>query len=274
MVIVHRAAFRRVLLAFSLITVSGCGGGGGGGLSTDACSTLKFDPKIINGTSCAKERTPIVELLDNYTIEFDGQSITDEQFICTGFLITPDTVLTAAHCLETFPPTSVRIGGETIPIADGVVHPKYSEREVDGQTLIYTFFDVAIVKLSRPSSVATIPIAETVELKSGTHLQIFGFGESGFDPTPVLRSGEMELGTATAFHLITKPFDGTGSNTCYGDSGGPATIELDGGLAAVGITTQGTSDLCNIGDESSFQNLQNPETIAFIREHAPGTVFK
>jgi hypothetical protein len=75
--------------------------------------------------------------------------------------------------------------------------------------------------------------------------------------------------------VVIAEFAEEGSNTCFGDSGGPATLtftESDGSLhtGLVGVTSGGSSQACEKGELSSFTNLQAQPVISFIRETVPG----
>jgi secreted trypsin-like serine protease len=73
-----------------------------------------------------------------------------------------------------------------------------------------------------------------------------------------------EVTTDSIFSTYAPP---TQSNTCFGDSGGPAFVEDEnGGLALVGITSTGTNVTCAMGDRSAFTKLTNKTLRAFIEE--------
>ena len=65
-----------------------------------------------------------------------------------------------------------------------------------------------------------------------------------------------------------------GSDTCNGDSGGPAYIqESDGSYSVVG-TTLGGSSQCASGDEAIFTAMGGVGIPAFLRSAAPEATYK
>lgn len=65
-----------------------------------ASSVARRALPIINGRDCsAQEYTSAVGLIAELTLSMEGQTVTVPMLICTGTLIAPDVVLTAAHCV-------------------------------------------------------------------------------------------------------------------------------------------------------------------------------
>ena len=81
--------------------------------------------------------------------------------------------------------------------------------------------DVAIIQLAESVSHPTLPLALSEDTKAGDRFSIFGFGLDEKGGRDVLRSGEAEVSSVTDQHIISN-FNGEGSNSCSGDSGGPA----------------------------------------------------
>jgi hypothetical protein len=112
-----------------------------------------------------------------------------------------------------------------------------------------------------------VQIAQSVA--EGDILTILGYGvTNGVTQvgSGVLRIGEMRVNEVTTDSIFSDYTPPAMSNTCFGDSGGPAFVEAeDGGLALAGITSTGTNITCAIGDRSAFTNLTNQAILAFIR---------
>ena len=178
--------------------------------------------------------------------------------MCSGTLIGCDRFLTAAHCVcrgegsacqSPAPEQPLRVylqNAGFFAVLRRHVHPDYS----------FPDNDIAVLELSRPA-VGLIPsplAAASVPL--GTEATIVGFGRSG--------GGQEDYGIKQAGPVLTAEcppdaagpghicwaFDGEGSNTCNGDSGGPLFIEQDGALAVAGVTSGGTRRDCLAGDRS------------------------
>jgi secreted trypsin-like serine protease len=252
-----------LLVSVSLL-VSSCGGGGGGssdsgggdGLSNNACESLGLNARIINGTECSTTDSPVVRIS---LIFKDGTTAS-----CSGTMLTQTHVLSAGHCF----PAEVRSATITANgrRVDGVRYFRHPGYNATNQAL---FKDVAILELGSNAGLPTVPLMVSSAASSGDTIKIFGFGLDENGGAGVLKSGEMRVNDVTTDHLITS-FDGEGSNTCSGDSGGPALLVGANGIGIVGITSSGFLTDCGVGDTSLFANTQSAEYLNFIRETVPG----
>jgi len=184
-------------------------------------------------------------------------------------MIAPDAVLTAAHCFLNSPSTvAVAIGPiDSVQSYQAVrwePHPSFS------QTNQGAFNDVAVVFLNTNLDLPVLPLLGSRSVESGEILAIYGYGESGSGETDFaeLRSGEMEAADVTTNHILAL-YDGTGSNTCFGDSGGPIVADVGGGPAIAGITSTGALENCGPGDASLFVNIQSTSIADFVRSQVP-----
>ncbi len=266
---------RAALVKFSLLMIisiaaATCGGGGGDGdgdqdLSNNACSVLQLPVKIVNGTSCGGlQRSLVVRVV---LVDRVGN-----QGFCSGTMLTASTVLTAAHCIVVARPVRVFVvNGEPLSSASLTevdswqVHPGFRG---DGNALVA---DVAVLLLSSPLPLPSLPVLTSIPVQAGDILSIFGYGEdeNGRFDFEELQSGEMRADeVATSF--IRAKYRGEGSNTCLGDSGGPLIKTVGGTPALVGITSSGTEPDCGEGDNSYFTNLQDPAVLQFLQVEVPG----
>ena len=170
-------------------------------------------------------------------------STKDGQF-CSGSLIAPTWVLTAAHCVKTLHEGDLVVfagsynllqPGRLVPIAtNGIIrNENYNNSET------YPLYDVALLKLASPiSDLKTIALADESAEKahsSTSNAIISGWGDtsegsgSGSDDLLYTRVGIMEYSACNAKYngSITQDMvcaTKANADTCQGDSGGPLII--------------------------------------------------
>lgn len=254
-----------LLLIVSLVI--GCGGGGGSDSSSDDslsdanfCLSLGVNAKIISGDLCQSNASPIVRI--DLTTQ-DGDTA-----ICTGNIIAPNKVLTAAHCFLTLKIASASIhsDGKDIAVSEVKVHPDVG---TDGTNLAL-FNDVAVLTTARNLNLPAIPIVTSEEVAIGDAIGVQGFGLDENGGFGISKGGAMLVTDLSPNHIFAA-FDGNGSNPCNGDSGGPALLTLtDGSVGIVGIVSSGNpSTQCLAGDVTLFTNLQTESVLDFIVSQVP-----
>ena len=198
----------------------------------------------------AGKDAPVARIVNGQTeSNFDAVGIVNGG--CTGTLISPTHLLTAAHCVEEVGATegTFEVNGNTYETSRITVHPDYNADRFD------VGYDIAIMELSRPVAGVTAMEINRTRPEVGTSLTLVGFGMGGTTDRPVddfgnKRVGETELERVTQNHLIWN-FDGDEeSNTAPGDSGGPAFVNVNGTPLIAGITSGGDGDAHSLGDRS------------------------
>ncbi len=172
--------------------------------------------------------------------------------LCTGTLVAPDVVVTAGHCIETQPFEVIlgitdftRPGGERIAVARAVAYPDWRRA-----------FDVGVLVLEHPSGAKPRALASACTAKEhladGVRLRVVGFGlttASGTGDNTELHEADLQVTDAActrsgACNPEIAPggelaAGGHGTDSCFGDSGGPAFVATASGPALLGIVSRG-----------------------------------
>lgn len=239
-----------VLLGSLLLAVSGCGSSGDGGGTA-------VRPTIVGGVPAIPHAWPSqVALLDS------SKNVNYEAQFCGGTVISPDWVITAAHCVDGLLPGELDLA---VGVSELSLAPDVSNRIPAAEIHVHPFYDpthqwkhdVALVKLMSPTTAPALPYAGkgSQELYwDGSLAKAVGWGLMISDEgevvkpaklyevdLPVLNDAVCLKGYGSSFFPSTMVCAGEyrtgGESVCSGDSGGPLMAATEAGWVLIGITS-------------------------------------
>ncbi len=187
-----------------------------------------------------------------------GTNGTPAQYVdCTGTLVAPDLVVTAAHCVHSSltmnqtPSFTLALDGMNAPTAEihagatAIPYPTFNPQH-QPSTSVGDEHDIGVLVLADPIygvDYARLPrMGETAGISTGAEVEIVGYGftvESDLNHYGVKNNATTHL-TDIGTHEIGVASPGEPQN-CQGDSGGPAMLDGSGGMRIISVVSRGTT---------------------------------
>jgi len=251
-------------------------------MSMSACSASGVESTEASDVAVAQQASPITHASRDedhpavVAILVDAEAPADNRLLCTGSLIGPRAVLTAAHCLNDVSPlglqvafgSDIRIPSATLRVIERRTHPDYRPEPLADH-------DLAVLALERAAPSALVPFTPGAPVDD-TLVKIVGFGANDSGGS----LGEKRVGTAlidevdpTRFRVAPAP-----SLTCFHDSGAPALVQGADAEQLVGVTSSGRSDCAGFSrfmrvdsdwDEFIRPNIAEADSLPISRPETP-----
>lgn len=238
----------------------------------ELCMSQTGQP-LIDGTLATSEDYPATAAVLVYA-EAQGEVLA--QLACSAVLIAPDVVLTAAHCVALYqfedepelPPVDLYVSFETdvsqfeklggpppdtaIQVQAFTLHPAFSLERRAPREGLGALDDIALLFLSEPvTTIEPVPFFQAgPDLTAWSEVQIVGYGLVSVDDPEaglgVKRHGSSQLFEVGANELrvgralsADDPVAPGLADKCYGDSGGPTFVNVEGRPWLIGVTSRG-----------------------------------
>lgn len=229
--------------------------------------------RIVGGTGTTLNQYPFMTaLIEKGTAPSSGQ-------FCGAALVAPQWVLTAGHCMEGTPASSVEvwIGGRDlrnasegvrVAVSQAIMHPNYGENSQGA--IVYDF---CLLKLARAvTERAPIPLVEAAsQVAAGVTARAVGWGATseGGNGSQVLLQVDLPIVSLSVAGQVIPGLGATnlaagrvsgGIDTCQGDSGGPLMVKNAAGTWLHAGTTSFGNGCARPGEYGIYGNTISVKT--------------
>jgi hypothetical protein len=188
------------------------------------------------------------------------------QGLCTGTVFQGQWVVSAAHCFadggqgfQFYLGDDLNAPSRVIQVAQVFSHPQY-----DAQNMLN---DIAVVRLAEDPGVDGVPLLQAMDAGAvGRSMKFVGYGITGggLQDSGTKRSVDIAI---SAVDATTFRYDDPAHNTCNGDSGGPAFVNIGGTEYIAGVTSWGDEPCREFGVDTRVDAFA-----AFIQQAMAGQV--
>jgi len=202
--------------------------------------------------------TPVSTPFVGAAVQMQVQGGTPGFELCSGFLISPTSFVTAAHCFDpTGAPIHITFGSNADPGAPLTA------------SVSATLDDIAVLTLSQPVVLDRYAVLPALGLSTSvSSVDIVGYGVQGFTPKKIPIAFGFKTGVTTPvksagnlsdiyLKLLASP------GACFGDSGGPNFVS--GSNTVVAITSGGLKSCQGI---SYAERIDTTANLAFLTPFA------
>ena len=212
--------------------------------------------KIVGGepTATSRDQRAFAATVE---LEFVGSSPNSPGGSCTGTIIGPQQIVTAAHCIKQNENAPLNIYSmvdhHNFDVIRVTAHPRWwgneSKLAYDIGVISFKIADTPSPNLVNSRDFTPVTVAPAGRLQVGDEVLLAGYGDREGGKSTLHQLYQVKT-TVASLRNDTREFSitsNTGKGPCNGDSGGPAYLDENGTLKLVGATSRNTDGKCDIG---------------------------
>ncbi|MDX2548367.1 S1 family peptidase [Streptomyces sp. WI04-05B] len=168
---------------------------------------------------------------------------------CSGALVAPEWLITAASCFATNPAASLAVPAGKPALKTTATIGRTDLTTTNGQVrdvvelVPHADRDLVLARLARPVPNVTPVALSATAPAAGEELRVAGYGRTKDEWAPLkLHTGAFTVNTVEAARISVADKDGAA--VCMGDSGGPALREAGGKVELVAVNSRSAQGGC------------------------------